>query len=62
VDERTLDEPTVPRVIDRLRAAWLSDAKIQKLLAEGTIQLGGQTVTDLEQPAPRSVPLVLRPN
>jgi hypothetical protein len=42
----------VPRVIDRLRAAGLSDERIQRYLGAGAIRLDGQVVTDLEQPAP----------
>jgi hypothetical protein len=51
-EQQNLDEPAVPRVVDRLRAAGLSDARIQHYLDAGAIRLDGQVVTDLEQPAP----------
>lgn len=41
-----------PRVIDRLRAAGLSEDRIQQHFQAGAIRLDGEQVTDLDQPAP----------
>jgi hypothetical protein len=42
----------VPRVIDRLRGAGLSEERIQQHFQAGAIRLDGDQVTDLDQPAP----------
>jgi hypothetical protein len=52
----------VPRVIDRLRAARLSEDQIQRHLKAGAIRLDGGQVTDLDQPAPPPARLVIGPS
>jgi hypothetical protein len=51
-----------PRVIDRLRAAGMSDERIQAYFRVGAIRVDGHPVTDLDQPAPPPARLVIAPS
>jgi hypothetical protein len=42
----------VPTVGSRARAAGISDEAMQQHLEDGLVRLGGEVVTDLDQPAP----------
>jgi hypothetical protein len=55
-------EPAAPRVIDRLRAAGLSEERIQQHFQAGAIRLDGEQVTDLDQPAPQPSRPVIDPS
>jgi hypothetical protein len=57
-----LESAAVPRVIDRLRAAGLSEDRIQQHFQAGAIRLDGQQVTDLQQPAPPPTRPVIDPS
>jgi hypothetical protein len=58
----TSEPAAVPRVIDRLRAAGLSEDRIQQHFQSGAVRLDGQQVTDLDQPAPPPARLVIDPS
>jgi hypothetical protein len=59
VDDLTAEPASPPTLLDRLRAAGVSDERIQAHLAAGTIRLDGETMTDLDQPAPEGTrPLI----
>jgi hypothetical protein len=51
-----------PTVHDRLRAAGISEERIQQHLRGGLIRLDGQVVTDLDQPAPPPARPVIDPS
>lgn len=55
-----MTDAPVPSVRDRLLAALISPARIDDHYAAGRLSVDGETVTDLDQPAPIPARIVIR--
>ena len=53
------DEPTLTTVRDRLTAAGLSDERIEEHMTAERVRVDGETVTDLDTPAPAGTRVVV---